>query len=153
LTHPCLVPPDLVHAVVVAARVRHGDIVELWVEEDRARRVLSAGGCAVDADTRDVVPRVLLVDRLVPEDAIGKAGVGNVFPRVIVERLRAIARTHAIDLHEDETDLRERYEALTAAPRLRNKRAVWPRVDLLDDRVLLFRVEGDRPYDDAPDVG
>ena len=41
--HPLLVPPDLVHAVVVAAGVDTADLVELRVEEQRAGRVLSAG--------------------------------------------------------------------------------------------------------------
>ena len=49
--------------------------------------------------------RVLRRDRLVPQDAIGEAGVAEVLPRDVVERLRAIRRAHAVDLHDDEAEL------------------------------------------------
>ncbi len=79
--HPLLVPPDLVHAIVVAAGSRERHLVELRMEEQRAQRVLSARRCAVDADARDVVPGVLRRHRLVPQDAIGEAGIAQVLAR------------------------------------------------------------------------
>ena len=81
------------------------DLVEVGVEEQRAHRVLSARRAAVDADARDVVPRVLRGEGLVPEDAIGKAGVLDVLPGHVVKRLRAIGRAHAVHLHDDESEL------------------------------------------------
>ena len=60
LAHPLLVPPDLVHAVVVAAAVGDGGLVELAVEEHGADRVLAAGRAAVDADAAEVHVRILL---------------------------------------------------------------------------------------------
>jgi hypothetical protein len=41
--HPLLVPPDLVHAVVVAAAIGHRHLVEVAMEQQCAGRTLSAG--------------------------------------------------------------------------------------------------------------
>ena len=76
------------------------------MEQHAAQRVLPAGRGAVDADARDVVPRIFRRDRLVPEDAIGEAGVAQILPRDIVECLRAIAGAHAVDLDDDEARVR-----------------------------------------------
>ena len=54
-----LVPPDLVHAVVVAAAVGDGRLVEVAVEEQRPERVLAARRAAVDAHPGQVQRRVL----------------------------------------------------------------------------------------------
>ena len=105
--HPLLVPPDLVHAVVVAADGGDGRVVELRVEQQRAERVLPARGRAVDADAVDVVPRVLRRDRAVPEDAVRKACVFEVLPADIMEGLGAIRGAHAIHLCHDETQARQ----------------------------------------------
>ncbi len=102
----------------MATRVGDGNVVELGMEEDRAGGVLPAGRSAVNADARDVVPRILPVDRLMPQDAVGETGIGDVLPRVIVERLRAVARAHAIDLHQHEADFRQRNQVLAAPPGL-----------------------------------
>ena len=83
----------------------------------RAERVLPAGRRAVDADARDVVPRILRGDRLVPENAVGKPGVAQVLPRDVVERLRAIRRAHAVHLHDDEAQLGEVAHAVRDAER------------------------------------
>ncbi len=145
VAHPLLVPGGLVHAVVVAAARGHGGLVEVAVEEQRAHRILPAGRGAVDADARDVVVRVLRGDRLVPQDAVGKAGVLQVLPADVVERLRAVRRPHAVDLHDDEPEIGQRGVAVERAERLRHERALRPGVDALDHRILLVRVEVPRP--------
>ena len=43
VAHPLLVPPDLVHAVVVASAGGVGSLVEVAVEEEGAEGFLSAG--------------------------------------------------------------------------------------------------------------
>ena len=88
-----------------------------------------------------------------PEDAVREARVAQVAPRHIVERLGAVARAHAVDLHNDEAQLGHRLHVGHWAPVLRHVRAVGTRVDVLDDRVAAARVEVGRPHDDAPDVG
>ena len=106
--HPRLVPPDLVHPVVVAAAVGDGRLVEVAVEQQRPERVLPARRAAVDADARQVDVRVLRGRRLHPEDAVGEAGIGQVLPADVVERLRPPVRPHPVDLHDDEPQLRQR---------------------------------------------
>src|SRR4029079_5093936 len=109
-SHPLLVPPDLVDPVVVTAGVGVGDFIELWMEDEAAHRVLSAGRRSIETDTRNVVPWVLRGDSLVPENAIGEARVAEVSPGDVVERLRAVARSHAVDLHQHEPELGHRLQ-------------------------------------------
>src|SRR5688500_1508276 len=47
ISHPLFVPPDLVHAVVVAAGERHGDMVELGMVAQRTLSDLSYGRSSV----------------------------------------------------------------------------------------------------------
>ena len=92
-------------------------------------------------------------DRLVPEDPIRETGVLDVLPRDVVESLRAIARAHAVDLHDDEADLGKRLHLVERCERLRDERAVRPGVDVLDDRILPARIEIRWTVDHAVDVG
>ena len=88
-----------------------------------------------------------------PEDAVGEAGVAQVLPADVVERLRPPVRPHAVDLHDDEAQLGQRLRPMKRRERLGHERALRPGVDLLDHRVLLRRVEVRRPEDHAVDVG
>src|SRR5439155_21620417 len=123
------------------------------MEEEAAERILSARRSAVDPDARDVVERIFRRDRLVPEDAIGEAGVAEILPGDVVECLRSIRRAHAVNLHDDEPELGLRLHLVVGEERLRHERALRPRVDVLDDGILLRRVETAWPDDDAPDAG
>src|SRR5687767_13832543 len=152
-SHPLLVPPDFVHTVVVTSDRRHSSLVEVWVEEQSPERVLPTGRCAVEADPRDVVIRILRRHCLVPEDAVREAGVAEVLPRHVVEGLRAVVRTHTVDLHDDEPDLRLRLHGVEGAKGLGDEGTLRPGVDVLDDWVLFRGIEVGRSIDDAPDVG
>src|SRR5205823_5978632 len=94
--------------VIVTATARDSDLVELRMEEQSAGRVLPARRAAVDADASDVVERILLGDRLMPQDAVRKAGVLEVLPADIVKGLRAVGGPHAVDLHDDEAEVSKR---------------------------------------------
>ena len=50
----------------------------------------------------------LLRRGLVPEDAVGEAGVLEVVPADVVERLGAVGRPHAVHLHDDEAQVGQR---------------------------------------------
>ena len=56
VAHPLLVPPHLVHAVVVATAERNSSAVEVAMEEKGAEGVLSAGRVAVDANAGEMPP-------------------------------------------------------------------------------------------------
>src|SRR5207244_3852433 len=51
-THPLLVPPDLVHPVVVTAGIRIRDFIKLWVEDETTHRVLTTGRRSIEPDAR-----------------------------------------------------------------------------------------------------
>jgi len=55
-TQPLLVPPDLVHAVVVAPAVGDGHLVEVPVVQQTSQSVLSAGAAAVETNAAKVHP-------------------------------------------------------------------------------------------------
>src|SRR4051812_42334183 len=73
-SHPLLVPPDLVHPIVMTARRAERHLVELRVEEQGAKRILSAGRSAVNADAARVVPGMRSGKRPMPQDAIRESG-------------------------------------------------------------------------------
>ena len=87
-----------------------------------------------------------------PEDAVGEAGVFDVVPAHVVKRLGSIRRPHAVDLDHDETQVGERGEPVGGAEGLGDERALRPRIDLLDDRVLVRWIKVFGPADNAPDV-
>src|SRR5206468_5849243 len=84
--HPLLVPPNLVHPVIVTTRVRYGDLVELRVEEQRSHGVLPTGRSPEDPDASDVVRGVLSRHSFMPQDTVSEAGVSEVFEGDIVKR-------------------------------------------------------------------
>ena len=88
-----------------------------------------------------------------PEDPVGKAGVLEVVPADVVERLGSIGRPHAVHLHDDEAQVGQRSESPRGAEGLGDVRALGAGVDALDDRIFLRGVEIPGPADDAPDVG
>ena len=74
-------------------------------------------------------------------------------PTDIVKGFGPVRRSHAVDLHDDETEVGQRLIPTAAAESLRHKRTMRPRVNIFDDRVLLFRIEIARSANDAPDIG
>ncbi len=152
-THPLLIPPHLVHAIVMAAAVTHRHFVELRMKEQRTERTLSTGGRPEDTYTRDVVVGILRCNGLVPQNAIRKACVCEVLEGHIVEGLGAVAGAHAIDMHHDEAQLGERLVRSDSAEGLRHERALRPGVDVLNHRILHLRIKVQWPSDRAPDVG
>ena len=130
-SHPLLVPPDLVHPVVVAPGIRDTGLVELGMKEQPAECVLTASRSSVDTYAGDVVPRIFRGHRLVPEDSIGEAGIAKIFPCDVVERLRAVRCSHPVDLHDDEPELGLRLHLVVGEERLGDERALRTRIDVL----------------------
>src|SRR5665213_343399 len=122
------------------------------MEEHCAERVLSTGRRTVDPHAADVVERVFGGDRLVPQNAVRETRVSEVLPRDIMKRLGPIRRTHPVDLHDDEANLRLRLHPGLRSKCLGDERILRARVDVLDDRILLVRIEIHGPDDDAPDI-
>ena len=54
--HPLLIPPDFVHAVVMAAAVSDGNAVEVVVIQQRPHGILATCAAAVNAHARQVHP-------------------------------------------------------------------------------------------------
>ena len=137
--HPLLVPPDFVHAVVVAAAVGDGDVVEVVMIEQGAHGVLAAGTAAVDADAGEVHPGACFGGGFDPELAVGKAGILEVFPADIVEGLAAMIGAHAVEFDDDEAEFGEDVVIEQAAEILGGEGAVRSGIDVFDDGVFFWR--------------
>ena len=87
IAHPLLVPPNLVHPVVVAAAQGDAHLVELGMEQQGGEGILPTGGIAVDAHLREVHVPVLLRCSLHPQDAVRETGILEVPPAHILEGL------------------------------------------------------------------
>src|SRR5437879_5222446 len=111
------------------------------MEKKSTERVLSAGRIPIDTDAAYVVIRILCRYRLVPEDAIGKAGIGEVLPCHIVKSFRAVRGAHAVDLNDDKAEFGLRLHRGVRAEGFGDKRILWPGVDIFDHRVFLLRVK------------
>ncbi len=150
--HPQFVPPDLIHAVVMAAAIRHGHFVKVGMEQNATERILAAGRAAEDADAAKVHVWILRRGCLHPQDAIGEAGVAEVLAANVMERLGTIVRAHAVDLHDDEPQLGEALMPVEGTEVLRHERALRPGVDLLDHGIFLVGIEVRRAEDDAVNI-
>ena len=150
--HPLLVPPDLVHPVVVAPGIRDARPVKIPVVQQRPQGVLPARRSAIDTHPRQVKARELLRRRPNPQNPVRKTRVLQIFPTHIVKSLRAVRRPHAVHLDHDVTFIRQFLLRIPRPERLRHKRTVRPGVDVLDHRVLLPGIEIRRPPDDPVDV-
>ena len=66
--HPLLVPPDLIHAVIMAPAVGDSSSIEFGMEEQGSHRVLAASGISENPHSCDVITRDIFE---LPRDAIG----------------------------------------------------------------------------------
>ena len=90
VAEPLLVPPDLVHSVVVASACRVCALVELRMEEHRSGRLLTAGRASEDADSVYVHVWILLGCSLDPELSVRDTCVLEVLVAYFLEFLRAV---------------------------------------------------------------
>src|SRR4029078_13122938 len=122
------------------------------MKEKCTQCVLSTSGMSVDPNATDVVVRILGCNRFVPENSIWKTGVSKVLPGYVVECLRAIRRSHSINLDHDEAKLSLCLHSGIGTERFRDKRVLRTRVDVFNDWILFGSIEVCRANDDAPDV-
>ena len=146
-----LVPPDLVHTVVVAAAGTVGGLVEVAVEEDCGGALLTSGGATIDTHSVCVHIRILLGCCLDPGDAVGEAGVLQVLVAHLLEFLAAVAGAHGVELDHDEAQFGQRGGVPVVGLEGLGRIAVaGTGIDVLDNWVLLRGVEVCGTLDDAP---
>lgn len=102
--HPLLVPPDFVHAIVMAAASTIGCLIEVAMLKHGGRSLLSAGRGSKDAHTRRVDIWIALGGGPDPSHAVGESGILQVLVADLLEALAAIARAHGIELHHDKAE-------------------------------------------------
>ena len=108
ITHPQLVPPYLVHPVVVASARRVGSLVELRMEQYGGHGLLSAGRASEYSDARGIHARISFGSRLYPRHVVGQARILQVLVAHFLKLLRAERRRHAVNLHHDESQFGKR---------------------------------------------
>ena len=154
IAHPLLVPPDLVHAVVVAAAGGIGSLVEVAMQEDGGGGLLTTGGGTEDAYVVGIHVGVFLGSGTNPSLAVGEAGILEVLIAHLLELLATPRGAHAVELHDDEAELGQRgHIPVEGLEGLRRIGIARTGIDVLDDRVFLRRVEIGGTLDDAPHRG
>ena len=154
VAHPQLVPPDFVHAVVVAATGRVGSLVEFWMEKYGSGGFLSAGRAAEDAYAVDVHVGILLGGGLDPGDMVGQAGILQVLVAYFFELFGAEGGSHAVHLYHDEAQFGQRgHPPVVGSKGFGYVLVARAGVDVLDNGVFLVRVEIGGAVDESPHVG
>src|ERR1035438_7628162 len=138
-----LAPIVLVLAVVVVAGLRDPDLEEVRIAEHGIRRGVTAAGVSPDARPFNVDPGKPPRQLLHAAHLVGQRIVAHVAVIGVVEALRALRVSHAIDRHDDESQFGERLRL--AARRLERPAAyaaaLRSRINVVDDGILFPRVE------------
>ena len=140
---PLLGPIIFIDAVVVIAGFGDSHLEDVGVTEHGVGCGVAAAGMAVDAGAVDIDPGVALRELLHARDLVRKGVVAHVAEVGFVELLGAPRSAHAIDLYHDEAQLGERLAIAARGREVAAADAAGLRtgVDMIDDRILLCRVE------------
>ena len=152
---PLLGPIVFVFTIVVVTGLGDSHLEEIGVVEHRPRRRISSARVPVDARALDVDPRIALRQLLHTRHLVRQRIVPQIAEVGLVEFLAAPRRPHSIDLHHDESQLRQR---LAVSARRREAAAAHTArlrtgVDVIHDRVLLRSVEVGRLEHQAVEIG
>ena len=101
VAHPLLIPPDLIHAVIMAAGGRNRYFIELRMVQQGPGRALSAGRVTKDTYPADIHVRITGGRGFDPFDPVRETAVFQVLPANIMEGLGAVRGTHAVYLHHN----------------------------------------------------
>ena len=136
-------PIVLVRSVVVVAGFADADLEEVRIEEHRGGGGIAPARMAPDAGAIQVDPRILRRQRLHPRDLVGQGVVDHVAVVRVLEGLAAPGRAHAVDGDDYKAEFRQRLVVdLRAGEGARAHRAgLRAGIDVVDDRVLLVRIE------------
>src|SRR5579862_8691498 len=85
-----------------------------------------------------------------PQNAIGKTGIGEIHPRSVLKCLRAIRSAHAVDLNHDKSDFRLRHHGGRDDEGFGNERSLWTCVNVFDDGIFLGGIKIRWTDDDSP---
>lgn len=150
---PLLVPPHFVDAVVVATAVGDGGFVEITVVEEGCGRGLSTCGATVNSDASEVHFGVFGSGGFHPLDAIGEAGVLEVFVGNLVKVTAAIIGPKAVDLNYNEAPFGHfGFVTGPTGPAFGDEGTVGAGVDVFDDGVFFVFIEVAGSPNDSVDV-
>lgn len=154
ISHPLLIPPDLVHAVVMAAARGIGSLVEVAMQEDGGSGLLTTCGSTEDTYVVGIHKGVFLGSGTNPSLAVGEASILEVLIAHLLELLATPRGAHAVELYDDETKLSQwGHIPVEGLEGLRRIGIARTGIDVLDDGVFLRRVEIGGTLDDAPHRG
>ncbi len=137
----------------MAAAIGHAGFVEIPMRQQAAQGVLAARRSAIEAHPAQVHRGIFFGGGLHPQNAVGEPGVTDVFPAHVVKRFRTIGGAHAVDLHHDESHLRQFLHAHDGTEAFGRKSRMRPGVDVLNNRIFLGGIVIRGPHDDAVNVG
>ena len=122
------------------------------MKQNCRRGVLTASRIAVNSHPHDIHFGMPGTRGFHPEDAVSKTAIFEVMKTHIMKCFRSVCCPHAIDLHHNESQIRQRRETAGSAKCFRHERTLRPRVDALDDRIFSVRVQIPRAVNQSPNV-
>ena len=106
--HPLFIPPDLIHPVVVATTGAVGGLVEITMEKNSSRALLSSSRTAINAHFVNIHIGIFGGSGLDPGDSVGESCIFQVLIANLFKLLASIAGSHGIELYDDEAKFCER---------------------------------------------
>ena len=137
----------------MVAGARDGHLEEVRIPQHRVGRREAAARMPEDPDAIEIDELVLRGELLDGRDVIGQPIIAEVAVVVVVKCLRAERRAEVIELDDDEPELgqREGLAAVLELP-LANAADLRAGIDVVDDRILLRRVEPWRQIDQSIEI-
>src|SRR5215208_5574613 len=138
-----LAPVVLILALIVITCFGDSDPEEVRILKHCRSGGESSTGVTVDSGAIDIDPRVPPRKLLHARDLIRKRVVSHLAVIRVVERLRPPGRAHSIDLHNDESKLRERLGITTRGRKAATSDAscLWSGINVIYDWVLLRAIQ------------
>ncbi len=151
---PLLSPIVLVVAVVVVARLRHRNVVEVWIAHDGVRRGVTPAGVTVDADVLGIDPGMTRAELADAGHLIRQSVVSHVAIVRIVEPLGATRRPHRVEFDDNEAEFRDRLKVTVRRPEAAasHAAALRPWVQVVDHWIRAVFVEVHRTKEKAVQV-
>ena len=146
--------PKQTNSYFLTAAGTIGCLVKIAMQQYGCGTLLSACRTAIDCHIISIHIRILLGSSLDPEVTVWESGILQILVANLLKLLAAIGSSHRIELDNDETEFGKRSGVpVIWHETLRSIGIARTRIDILDNRIFLVRIEIGRALDDAPHIG
>src|SRR5437660_2139346 len=150
-----LAPVVLVFAVVVVSGLRYADFKKVGITEHGICRSVASAGMAIDSGMVEIDPGIALGQLGHACNLVGKRVIAHIAVVNIVIFLGTPGISHTVDLDDNETQLRQRLRVAARRGKrpASNASLLRPRIDVVDDRILLVGIKVRRTKHQPIEIG